>query len=150
MLNKCYAEIRAFQSKTDSVYYSNSDRNILRTPKVNRAKLGWQDTGMRLWFADVGREVHPVSEIDFFKIGLKGQLTESEKEEQNQVTKRIRTSLGISKKDAISVQMKLFEEIEKMNESRKGEHLSDSEKAQIVLAVIKTADSLLKQTPATK
>jgi len=66
------------------------------------------------------------------------------------LSKTIRRELKLSERDAAATRDKLFEEIDQMTKTRNVEPLSATEKDQLILAIIKTAQSLSKKTLETK
>lgn len=69
-----------------------------------------------------------------------------EEQGRTELLKTIQSKMRICTKEARDLKDRLFEEIDQLTEAREIEPLSDEEKEQLILAVVKTADYLAKKT----
>ncbi|MGB8780471.1 MAG: hypothetical protein WCD81_07470 [Candidatus Bathyarchaeia archaeon] len=121
--------------------------NSKRRARLRRVREVWKPNH---WFPD--ERIYLVHSVapNFYRRGDTTWSIVLDEESETDLTETIQKKLRIRKTEAAAIKDKLYEEIDQIAQARNVERFSSNEKDQLVLAIIKTADSLLKKTLDTK
>lgn len=117
------------------------ERRIRSTWRFGHRKK-WSD-----WFANEVKSSLPPQ-----KIGVTWTIYPSHGDEikTSELVRAIGSRLKIGKRNAEAMKDKLFDEIDRISETKKIGFVSEEEKDELVRAIIRTADDLLKKTLETR